>query len=268
MPFPCIISYRGHYTRTVRFAGAAREKTIGNAQKFQDIRQKLLIRRTMAKILIIEDNQDIRYNLVDFLEAKGYQTDNTDDGLKALALLTLQRFDIIVLDIMLPGMDGISLCRELRARGDDTPVLFLSAKDTVADRIEGLSTGADDYLVKPFSLAELELRIAAILRRGKRPASHILHVADIIMNLDELTVTRAGVPVKLNPMMFRILKKLMLKSPSVVSRDEMEHELWGDDRPDSDSLRTHIHNLRTVIDTPFEKQLVKTVPGFGWTLRE
>ena len=107
----------------------------------------------MAKILIIEDNQDIRYNLVDFLEAKGHQTDNTDDDLKALALLTMQQFDIIVLDIMLPGMDGISLCRELRARGNETPVLFLSAKDTVADRIEGLSTGADDYLVKPFSLA-------------------------------------------------------------------------------------------------------------------
>ena len=111
---------------------------------------------------------------MDFLEAKGHQTDNTDDDLKALALLTMQQFDIIVLDIMLPGMDGISLCRELRARGNETPVLFLSAKDTVADRIEGLSTGADDYLVKPFSLAELELRIGAILRRGKRPASHIL----------------------------------------------------------------------------------------------
>lgn len=226
------------------------------------------IRCNMAKILIIEDNQDIRYNLVDFLEAKGHQTDNTDDGLKALALLTMQQFDIIVLDIMLPGMDGISLCRELRARGNETSVLFLSAKDTVADRIEGLSTGADDYLVKPFSLAELELRIGAILRRGKRPASHILQVADIVMNLDELTVMRAGKPIRLNPMMFKILRMLMHKSPSVVTRDEMEHELWGDDRPDSDSLRTHIHNLRAVIDAPFDKSLIKTVPGFGWTLRE
>ena len=226
------------------------------------------IRCNMAKILIIEDNQDIRYNLVDFLEAKGHQTDNTDDGLEALALLTMQQFDIIVLDIMLPGMDGISLCRELRARGNETPVLFLSAKDTVADRIEGLSTGADDYLVKPFSLAELELRIGAILRRGKRPASHILQVADIVMNLDELTVMRAGKPIRLNPMMFKILRMLMHKSPSVVTRDEMEHELWGDDRPDSDSLRTHIHNLRAVIDAPFDKSLIKTVPGFGWTLRE
>ena len=222
----------------------------------------------MAKILIIEDNQDIRYNLVDFLEARGYQTDNTDDGLKALALLTLQQFDIIILDIMLPGMNGLDLCRELRTRGNETPVLFLSARDTVQDRIQGLATGADDYLVKPFSLAELELRIGAILRRIKRPAFHILQVADIVMNLDELTVTRADIPIRLNPMMFKILKLLMLKSPSVVSREEMENELWGDDRPDSDSLRTHIHNLRTVIDSPVGTALIKTVSGFGWTLRE
>ena len=222
----------------------------------------------MAKILIIEDNQDIRYNLVDFLEAKGHQTDNTDDGLKALALLTLQQFDIIILDIMLPGMDGIGLCKELRTRGNETPILFLSARDSVQDRIEGLSNGADDYLVKPFSLAELELRIGAILRRVRRPASHILQVADIAMNLDELTVTRAGVPVRLNPMTFKILKILMLKSPSVVTREEMEHELWGDDRPDSDSLRTHIHNLRVAIDTPIDKPLIRTISGFGWTLRK
>ena len=222
----------------------------------------------MAKILIIEDNQDIRYNLVDFLEAKGHQTDNTDDGLKALALLTLQQFDIIILDIMLPGMDGIGLCKELRTRGNETPILFLSARDSVQDRIEGLSNGADDYLVKPFSLAELELRIGAILRRVRRPASHILQVADIAMNLDELTVTRAGVPVRLNPMTFKILKILMLKSPSVVTREEMEHELWWDDRPDSDSLRTHIHNLRVAIDTPFDKPLIRTISGFGWTLRK
>ena len=222
----------------------------------------------MAKILIIEDNQDIRYNLVDFLEAKGHQTDNTDDGLKALALLTLQQFDIIILDIMLPGMDGIGLCKELRTRGNETPILFLSARDSVQDRIEGLSNGADDYPVKPFSLAELELRIGAILRRVRRPASHILQVADIAMNLDELTVTRAGVPVRLNPMTFKILKILMLKSPSVVTREEMEHELWGDDRPDSDSLRTHIHNLRVAIDTPFDKPLIRTISGFGWTLRK
>ncbi len=222
----------------------------------------------MAKILIVEDHQDLRYNLVDSLEAKGHQTDNTDDGLKALALLTLQQFDIIILDIMLPGMDGISLCKELRARGDETPILFLSARDSTNDRIEGLSSGADDYLVKPFSLSELELRIDAILRRINHPTSHILQVADVVMNLDKLTVTRSNIPVPLNPMTFKILKMLMLKSPSVVTKKEMEYELWGDDLPASDSLRTHIHNLRATLDKPFKTSLLQTISGFGYVLRK
>ncbi len=222
----------------------------------------------MQKIFIVEDNQDLRFNLVDYLEAKGYETDNIDDGLKALALLTLNRYDLIVLDVMLPGMDGFTLCHELRSRGNDTPVLFLSARDTVQDRIEGLSKGADDYLVKPFSLAELNLRIQAILKRSQKTAGHVLHVADIEMNLDSYTVKRGDVLIKLNPKAFQILKILMLKSPSVVSREEIENELWGDNRPDSDSLRTHIHSLRVALDLPFEKSMLKTVAGFGWTLRE
>ena len=222
----------------------------------------------MQKIFIVEDNQDLRFNLVDYLEAKGYETDNIDDGLKALALLTLNRYDLIVLDVMLPGMDGFTLCHELRSRGNDTPVLFLSARDTVQDRIEGLSKGADDYLVKPFSLAELNLRIQAILKRSQKTAGHVLRVADIEMNLDSYTVKRGGVLIKLNPKAFQILKILMLKSPSVVSREEIENELWGDNRPDSDSLRTHIHSLRVALDLPFEKSMLKTVAGFGWTLRE
>ena len=222
----------------------------------------------MQKIFIVEDNQDLRFNLVDYLEAKGYETDNIDDGLKALALLTLNRYDLIVLDVMLPGMDGFTLCHELRSRGNDTPVLFLSARDTVQDRIEGLSKGADDYLVKPFSLAELNLRIQAILKRSQKTAGHVLHVADIEMNLDSYTVKRGGVLIKLNPKAFQILKILMLKSPSVVSREEIENELWGDNRPDSDSLRTHIHSLRVALDLPFEKSMLKTVAGFGWTLGE
>ena len=112
----------------------------------------------MPTILIVEDNEDIRLNLVEYLESKNYQTDNTDDGLKALALTIVNKYDLIVLDIMLPGMDGLRLCRELRSRGNTTPIIILSAKDSTDDRIMGLSEGADDYIVKPFSLAELLLR--------------------------------------------------------------------------------------------------------------
>lgn len=126
----------------------------------------------MPTILIVEDNEDIRLNLVEYLESKNYQTDNTDDGLKALALTIVNKYDLIVLDIMLPGMDGLRLCRELRSRGNTTPIIILSAKDSTDDRIMGLSEGADDYIVKPFSLAELLLRsrpsFAAVQRRKRR----------------------------------------------------------------------------------------------------
>ena len=124
----------------------------------------------MPTILIVEDNEDIRLNLVEYLESKNYQTDNTDDGLKALALTIVNKYDLIVLDIMLPGMDGLRLCRELRSRGNTTPIIILSAKDSTDDRIMGLSEGADDYIVKPFSLAELLLRIQAVLRRSSTPS--------------------------------------------------------------------------------------------------
>lgn len=222
----------------------------------------------MQKIFIVEDNQDLRLNLVDYLEVKGYETDNTDNGLKAMALLLMQRYDLIVLDVMLPGMDGFRLCEEIRKRGDETPVLFLSARDTVQDRIEGLSKGADDYLVKPFSLAELDLRIQAILKRTQKTATHMLQVADVVMNLDDFTVKRGDVPIKLTPTVFKILKVLMLKNPGIASRQDLEEELWGDDAPDSDSLRTHIHALRVALDVPFDKPLLKTVAGYGWMLRQ
>lgn len=222
----------------------------------------------MQKIFIIEDNQDLRLNLIDYLEAKGYETDNTDDGLRAMALLLMQRYDLIVLDVMLPGMDGFRLCEEIRKRGDETPVLFLSARDTVQDRIEGLSKGADDYLVKPFSLAELDLRIQAILKRTQKTAAHTIQVADVVMDLDTFTVKRDNIPIRLTPKVFKILKVLMLKSPAIVSRQDLEKELWGDDAPDSDSLRTHIHVLRAALDVPFDKPLLRTVAGYGWTLRQ
>ncbi len=122
----------------------------------------------MPTILIVEDNEDIRLNLVEYLESKNYQTDNTDDGLKALALTIVNKYDLIVLDIMIPGMDGLRLCRELRSRGNTTPIIILSAKDSTDDRIMGLSEGADDYIVKPFSLAELLLRIQAAVQRRKK----------------------------------------------------------------------------------------------------
>lgn len=221
----------------------------------------------MAKILVVEDNRDIRLNIIEYLEGRGYITDNTDDGLKALALMLTNRYDLVVLDWMLPGMDGVTLCREIKKRGDSTPILMLSARDLTEDRIEGLTSGVDDYVVKPFSLAELELRIAAILRRAGGGNESRLAVADLEMDLKMMRVSRAGRFIKLNPIAFKMLRVLMQKSPGVVSREEMEEAIWGDNPPDSDSLRTHLHTLRSAVDKPFDRPLIHTEVGFGWALR-
>lgn len=198
----------------------------------------------MPTILIVEDNEDIRLNLVEYLESKNYQTDNTDDGLKALALTIVNKYDLIVLDIMLPGMDGLRLCRELRSRGNTTPIIILSAKDSTDDRIMGLSEGADDYIVKPFSLAELLLRIQAVLRRSSTPEEKVLQVGDLRLELDSKRVFRGDTELKLNPTAFRILAFLMQKSPEVVSREEIEDEIWGFQRVAGDNLRAHIYQIR------------------------
>lgn len=129
----------------------------------------------MPRILIVEDNEDVRRNIVEFLELKKFKTDNTDDGLKALGLTLVNSYDLILLDVMIPGLDGISVCEQLKKRMDSTPIIFLSAKDTVEDRINGLTVGADDYIVKPFSLSELLLRINAVLQANQERTFSILN---------------------------------------------------------------------------------------------
>lgn len=217
-------------------------------------------------VLIVEDNSDIRQNIVEFLESKGYRTDNTDDGMKAFGLISINSYDIVVLDWMLPGLSGIELCKKIKQKGLSLPVLMLSAKAMAEDRIEGLESGADDYLTKPFYLKELQLRIEAILRRSKGEDKILLRVADLEMDINHMLVTREGKPIRLTPTSFKMLRLLMQNSPGIVTREMIEQEVWDGNPPDSDSLRTHLHSLRNAIDKPFNKQLIKTVVGFGWCI--
>lgn len=205
------------------------------------------------RILVVEDNRDILANLADYLSLKGYTVDCAQDGLSGLHLAATEHYDLIVLDVMLPGIDGYALCRRLREDARrDTPVIMLTARDQLDDRLQGFRSGADDYLVKPFALSELSARIEAVLRRaqggGRRRE---LSVADLSYDLDTLEVKRAGKSLKLNPIGLKLLAVLMQKSPHVVRRDALEEAVWGDDCPDSDSLRSHVHQLRQVIDKPF-----------------
>ncbi|HZV55324.1 MAG TPA: response regulator transcription factor [Rhodocyclaceae bacterium] len=220
------------------------------------------------KILVIEDNPDLAANLVDFLAARGHIVDAAGDGITGLRLATTQHFDVILLDLILPGMDGITLCRRLRAAADNTtPVLMLTARDTLEDKIAGLEAGADDYLIKPFALREVAARVQALARRAAATlAQGPLRVADLSFDTSTYVVSRAGMPVKLAPIPLRLLEALMRASPRVLPREELERSAWGDAPPDCDALRAHLHILRAAIDKPFDRQLLHTRRGIGWQI--
>lgn len=221
------------------------------------------------RILLVEDNKDILANMLDYLSIKGYSVDCAQDGLSGLHLAATQHYDLLVLDIMLPGLDGYTLCQRLREDARrDTPVIMLTARDQLDDRLQGFRSGADDYLIKPFALSELAARIEAVLRRSQGGGKRVLSISDLSYDLDTLEVTRAGKPLKLNPVGLKLLAVLMQKSPHVVRREVLEEALWGDDCPDSDSLRSHVHQLRQVIDKPFPTALLQTVHGLGYRLVE
>lgn len=220
------------------------------------------------KILVIEDNPDLAANLVDYLEARGYLVDTANDGIRGLHLAGTQSFDVILLDLILPGLDGIVLCRHLREKlGKTTPILMLTARDTLDDKVQGLEAGADDYLVKPFALREVVARIQALTRRAQATVVPCaLQVADLRYDPATFTVSRAGQAIELPPIPLRLLEALMRASPRVVRRQELERVVWGDAPPDSDALRTHLHSLRAAIDKPFALPLLHTLRGIGWQL--
>jgi DNA-binding response OmpR family regulator len=170
---------------------------------------------------------------------------------------------------MLPGMDGLTFCRKLREEGaKQTPVLMLTARDTLSDKLEGFDAGADDYLIKPFELEELAARIHALFRRSDHATQQRLQVADLEVDLGKMHVQRSGRSLELNRACLKILTILMQASPNVVSRKEIEHALWRDMPPGSDALRSHIYALRRAIDKPFKHPLLQTIHGVGYKLVE
>lgn len=221
------------------------------------------------RILVIEDNRDIAANLGDYLEDRGHTVDFAADGVTGLHLAVVNDFDAIVLDLNLPGMDGLEVCRKLRQDArKQTPVLMLTARDALEQKLAGFESGTDDYLVKPFALQEVEARLAVIQRRGKGASPRVLKVSDLEYNLDTLEVVRQGRSVNLNPTALKILQCLMEASPAVVTRQDLETRVWGEELPDSDSLRVHIHGLRAALDKPFDRPLIHTRHGIGYRLAD
>lgn len=221
-------------------------------------------------VLLVEDHRPLAQTTTSFLEAEGFDVDYAADGLSALNIASTNVYDAIILDLMLPKVDGYTICRELRTTGKiDTPILMLTARDTLEDKLKGFELGADDYLVKPFEQRELLARLNALIKRNRgEVSSKRINIGDLTLDTGTMQVWRAGKELALSPTGYRILRILMRESPNVVSRDAIEQELWGDAVPDSDVLRSHLYNLRKSVDIPYENPMIQTIKGVGFKLVE
>lgn len=220
------------------------------------------------RILIIEDNPDIAGNIGDYLEMHTHIVDYASDGVLGVRLATEHKFDAIILDINMPRMDGFEVCKHLRTELMlDTPILMLTARDSLADKVTGFQLGAWDYLVKPFEMKELALRLEALNLRASPERKHTLTLGDLTLNVSEWKASRAGKALKLHQASLRILEMLMRASPNAVSRRDLEYLLWGDEPPASDPLRSHMYEIRRQLDKPFKFKMLKTLRGIGFALR-
>jgi two-component system OmpR family response regulator len=223
---------------------------------------------TEATILVVDDEEYIRDLVTSSLRLAGFTARAAPDGTRALAAVTAEDPDLIVLDVRMPGVDGFEVCRRLRGAGNDVPIIFLTARDSTEDRISGLSTGGDDYLTKPFSLEELVARIRAVLRRtGAGPASRRLSCADLELDGDTMRVTRAGQPIQLSPTEFKLLRYLLLNPERVLSKTQILGHVWEYDFDGRASVvENYISYLRKKVDV-IHPPLIHTVRGFGYVLR-
>jgi len=223
------------------------------------------------KILLVEDNRDLALNITEYFENKNYTIDYAADGPTGLNLLLGETYDVVVLDVMLPGMDGFRLCEQMREHNSiEVPVIMLTARDREQDKLKGFSVGADDYLIKPFSLPELEARLHALVRRANQSVlgQKKLVVADLVYNPATMSFKRGEVNLSLKPVPRKILVLLMQKANQVVTRQEIEQEIWHDDPPDSEVLRSHIYAIRSEINKSSSINLLHTIRGTGYILGE
>ena len=222
------------------------------------------------RILIIEDDCAIATNLYDFLAARGHAVDAATSGLGGLHLVLSQEFDAIILDIALPGIDGMKLCRKLRDEAYvDTPVLMLTARDSLDDKLEGFEHGADDYLVKPFALKEVEARLTALHKRHRgRVTSRMLVAGSLTFDPRTLKIRCADKDVRLPPKCIRLLEILIREPERVFGRSELEHAVWGETQETSETLRSHMHVLRRALSDASGHDQIETVHGLGYRLRK
>ncbi|MCW8109015.1 response regulator transcription factor [Alteromonas ponticola] len=229
----------------------------------------MLPESSSLRILLVEDQQNMARNVADYMEQQGHVLDFAVRGDQGLMLATREYYDLVILDLNLPGMDGIEVCRQLRQQSSrHVPVLMLTARDAIEDKITGFTAGADDYLTKPFSLQELEVRCIALSRRHLLQTDDVVVIGPLRIDRKRQSASRNGELLPLHTMGYRILVILAEAYPVVVSRSELTHKLWGDEPTESDALRSHIYQLRNALDKSFPFAMLKTIHGVGFALQD
>ena len=218
------------------------------------------------QVLVVEDDIDLAATIVEYLSLEDMQLEHAINGEAGLLFARMRRYDAIVLDVTMPRMNGLQVCQALRREGIDTPVLMLTARDALDDKLAGFNAGTDDYVVKPLDMAELVVRIQSLAKR-RSGQSRVLKVADLVLDLDRRHASRAGRTLRLSPTGWRMLEVLMRASPDVVSRRRLQEAVWGDEPPESNSPAVHLSRLRRAVDGGFRTTLIETVPGHGVALR-
>jgi DNA-binding response OmpR family regulator len=218
-------------------------------------------------VLLVEDDIDLASTVVDYLEIEGISCDHAANGIQGLSLIEANAYQVILLDLNLPKLDGLSVCQKVRENSDDTPILMLTARDSLGDKVAGFDAGTDDYLVKPFEIEELLIRVIALSKRRSGQVSN-LNVGDLTLQLKARSAMYAGEQVKLTPITFRLLEKLMRESSKPVSREVLMQAIWGDEQPDSNSLKVHIHHLRKQLEKVNANLSIESETGFGFVLRK
>lgn len=220
----------------------------------------------MIRVLLIEDDRDLAETVLQLIELAQMQPDHASHGLAGLELARTNHYDVLVVDVGLPKLDGYSLCKQLRSSGVDIPVLFLTAFGLIDDKLAGFASGGDDYLTKPFDNRELIARIQALAGR-RSSLSKRLNVANLIMDCEQQTVAYQEQPLVLTPACYTLLEVLLRASPEVVSRRTLENALWGDELPSSNVLKAHLYYLRRALTKVQAAELLHTIAGKGWALR-
>lgn len=219
-------------------------------------------------ILVIEDNVTVAQNIADYFSSQGDLLDFAHSGTQGLSLALENYYDVIILDLMLPGMDGIEVCQEVRKHAErHIPVLMLTARDSLDDKLTGFDNGADDYLTKPFALEELHARCLVLANRQKKTAPSMITLGALTIDTQQQEAKREGQLLNLQRIPFQILLILAQSHPRIVPRSELWSRIWGDSVTDSDVIRSHIYQLRQALDKPFEKSMLATVHGVGFNLK-